>query len=311
MLFGLLMLPVLAWLYWRGLRPPAEAVVLHPDTALLKSAQRGRSVWGFIPPILYFLALAVGLFALARPTFPVFQADPKAAIVLAVDISRSMQATDVAPSRFEAARAALRTFLHELPEGARVALVTFSRNATTVVPLTTDRHKLLDAVDLLELDFGTAIGDAILESMTALPSLQERKEAKNPRDLANIILLTDGRSVAGIDPLAAAAKANEEQIRINTIGIGRITDGPVPGLPQQYALAAQFDEPTLRSIAQQTEGQYFYVTSLGSLRAAYRNLTKDMNWKVRRDEATGMFALGAALFLMLSMALSQWRRRVL
>lgn len=311
MLFALLLLPLLVWQYWRGIRPPSESVVIHPDFALLKLAQGRRSVWGFVPPLLYLLALGVGIVALARPTVPVLQADPKAALVLAVDISLSMRATDVSPSRFEAARAALRTFLHELPEGARVALVTFSRNAATVVPLTTDRNKLLEAVNLLDLDFGTAIGDAILESVSALPTLEQRKSAADPRNLATIILLTDGRSVAGIDPVSAAVIAKEKKIRINTIGIGRITDGPVPGLPQQYASAAQFDEPTLRSIAKETDGQYFYVTSLSSLRSAYRDLTKDMNWKVRRDEATSLFALAAAGLLMLSLSVSQLRRQVL
>ncbi len=311
MLLGLLILPFMVWQYRRGMRPPAEAVVYHPDVALLTMAKGRRVGWGYVPPLLYLLAAAVAIVALARPSIPILQGDPRSAIVLAVDISRSMQATDVLPSRFEAARAALRTFLRELPDGARVALVTFSRNATTVVPLTTNRRKLLEAVDLLELDFGTAIGDAILESITALPPLAQQKSSSDPRNLRTVILLTDGRSVAGIDPITAADQAKAQKIRINTIGIGRITDGPVPGLPQQYALAAQFDEPTLRAIAKETDGQYFYVTSISSLKSAYRDLTKDMNWKVRRDEATGLFTLSAGLLLMLSLIVSQLRRQVM
>ncbi|MCX7782042.1 MAG: VWA domain-containing protein, partial [Meiothermus sp.] len=135
----LLLVPLLIWLYRQSLRPPAESVVLHPDVAILARASRRAQHWRLhLPAGLYMLALVVAIFALARPTLPVLQADPRAAVVLTVDISRSMQATDVQPSRFEAARAALRTFIRELPEGTRVALVTFSRDAQLVVPLTTD-----------------------------------------------------------------------------------------------------------------------------------------------------------------------------
>lgn len=311
-LLGLLVLPLAVWLYIRNLRPPAESVVVHPDVALLTQASRRTAGWKrHIPAGLYFLALALTLVALARPTLPVLLGNPRAGIVLAVDVSRSMQATDVTPNRFEAARTALRTFIRELPEGARVGLVTFSRNAETVVPLTTDRQKLLEAVDFLQLDLGTAIGDAIFESLKALPTLKERSDVADPRSLATIILLTDGRSVAGADPLEAAQMASEQKVRINTIGIGRITDGPVPGLPEQYAMAAQFDEVTLKEIARQTDGEYNYVTSISSLRNAYRDLTRQLTWRTRTEEATAYFSVAAGLLLMLSMVLSQLRRRVL
>ena len=311
-LLGLLIIPLAVWLYRRSLRPPAESVVVYSDVPLLTQAGRRTGNWKrHIPAALYGLALLLGLVALARPTLPVLLGDPRAGIVLAVDVSRSMQATDVTPNRFEAARSALRTFISELPEGARVGLVTFSRNAELVVPLTTDRQKLVEAVDYLQLDLGTAIGDAIFESLKALPELKERSDVKDPRSLATIILLTDGRSVAGSDPLEAAQVANEQKVRIHTIGIGRITDGPVPGLPEQYAMAAQFDEATLKDIARTTDGQYAYVTSISSLRAAYRDLTRQLQWRVRNEEATAYLSVGAGLLLMLSMVLSQLRRRVL
>lgn len=311
-LLGLLIVPLAVWLYRRSLRPPAESVVVHSDVPLLMQAARRSGNWKrHIPAGLYGLALVLALIALARPSLPVLLGDPRAGIVLAVDVSRSMQATDVSPNRFEAARAALRTFIQELPEGARVGLVSFSRNAETVVPLTTDRQKLVEAVDFLQLDLGTAIGDAIFESLKALPTLEERSDVADPRSLATIILLTDGRSVAGSDPLEAASVANEQKVRINTIGIGRITDGPVPGLPEAYAMAAQFDEATLKEIARTTGGEYAYVTSISSLRAAYRDLTRQVQWRVRREEATAYLTVAAGLLLMLSMVFSQLRRRVM
>ncbi len=307
----LLLIPFFIWFYLRALRPPAESVVLHPDVALLARASRRAQNWRqHLPAGLYLLGLVAAVMALARPTLPVLQADPRAAVVLAVDISRSMQATDVQPSRFEAARAALRTFIRELPEGMRVALVTFSRDSQLVVPLTTDRARLLEAVDFLDLNLGTAIGDAILESITALPPLSERAEAPDPKSLATIILLTDGRSLAGVDPVEAAQEAARLQIRVHAIGIGRTSEGPVPGLPEQYALAAQFDEEALKEIARVGDGEYFFVDSASKLKEAYRNLTRQMMWRIRRDEATAYLALLAGMFLILSLGVAQLRRRV-
>jgi len=305
------LVPLLVWLYFRGLRPPAEAVVLHPDLALLRQAAGKTRRWQqHLSAGFYLLALLAALLALSRPTLPVWQADPRAAVVLTVDISRSMQATDVQPSRFEAAREALRAFIRELPAGIRVALVTFSRDAHLVVPLTTDRGRLLEAVDFLQLNLGTAIGDAILESIAALPPLSERSDVPDPKRLATIILLTDGRSLAGVDPVEATQEASRQQIRVHAIGIGRTTSGPVPGLPEQYALAAHFDEETLKEIARIGDGQYYSVDSAAKLKEAYRNLSRQMVWRVRQDEVSAVFALLSALALLLSLGIAQFRRRV-
>ncbi|RDI95504.1 VWA domain-containing protein [Meiothermus sp. QL-1] len=306
----LLLVPLLVWLYWQALRRPGGAAVLLPDGARLVRALPKGYLRPHLPALLYLLALVLALLALARPSLPVPQTDPRAAVVLAVDVSLSMRATDVAPSRFEAARAALRTFLRELPPGLRVALVAFARDAHLVVPLTTDRARLLEAVDRLELNLGTAIGDAILESIAALPPLSERQDVQDPRSLATIILLTDGRSLAGVDPLEAAQEAARQQIRIHAIGVGRVTEGPVPGLPEVYALAAQFDEATLREIARVGQGAYFFIDSASQLRETYRSLARQMVWRVRQEEVGGLLALLAGLSLAGSLALAWLRRRV-
>lgn len=310
-LFLLTLLPLLVWLHRRSLQARAEAAVLHPDLTLLaKAAKQGR-VLRHWPAALYLLALALGIVALARPTLPVPEADPRAGIVLTLDISRSMQATDILPSRFEAARSAIRQFIRDMPSGARVGLVTFSRNATLIVPLTTNKARLREAVDALTLDLGTAIGEGILESMTALPPLEERIGAADPKSLATIILLTDGRNMGGADPFEAAALANQQMIRIHTIGAGSTTEGPVPGLPEAYQFAAYFDEETLKTIAAETDGQYLFVNSASKLQAAYAKLSKQLVWKVRQDEVSSGFAFAAALLLMGSLLLSETRRRVL
>lgn len=308
----LALLPLLGWLYRRGLGSRAEAVVFYPDLLLLSQAgKQSRGYWRHLPALLYGLALLLGIVALARPTLPVPEADPRAGIILALDISRSMQATDILPSRFEAARSAIHQFIRDIPQGARVGLVTFSRSATLVVPLTTNKARLREAVDALQLDLGTAIGEGILESMAALPPLDERKDVQDPKSLATIILLTDGRNMGGADPFEAAALANDQQIRIHTIGAGSATEGPVPGLPEAYQFAAHFDEETLKAIAAATGGQYVFVNSASKIREAYKNLGKQLVWKVRQDEVSAEFALGAGLLLMASLLFSEGRRRVL
>jgi Ca-activated chloride channel family protein len=308
----LLLLPVLGWLYWRGRKPRAESVVVFPGLGALRQAKPAGSDLGLhLPALLYGLALLLGIIALARPSMTVPEGDPRAGIVLTIDVSRSMMATDIQPSRFEAARAALRAFLKEMPQGARVGLVIFSRFPTTVVPLTTNRQRLFDAVDIIELGLGTAIGEAILEGLRNFPPLDERQDVQDPKSLATIVLLTDGRSLGGTDPLEAAQQANKEKVRIHTIGVGKLTDGPIPGLPEMYQNASQFDEPTLKAIASATGGEYVFVDSAQKLKNTFQNLSRSVTWTTRKDEVTAMPAFSAGVLLGASLLLSAMRRKVM
>ena len=304
----LLSAPLLVGLYRRGLKPKAESVVLHPDAVLLRRVKQKPS--RYLAAGVYLLALLLGIVALARPNLLIPEADPKATIILALDISRSMMATDITPSRFEAAKAALKHFIADLPEGANVGLVTFARNASLNVPPTRDHAKLTEAVDFLGMEPGTAIGDAINESLSALPGLEERASESDPSRLATVILLSDGRSLQGEDPQIAAGKAKEQKVRIHTIGIGKIANGPVPGLPDYLQWAAVFDEKALRDVAKVTDGEYFFVDSASELKTVYAQLSRALVWKYRRDEASALFALAAAALLLLSISLSQVGRRV-
>jgi len=307
----LLLVPLLVFWYRRSLIPPAASAVLHPDLATLaRASEKRRDFAHHLPAVLFLLALILGIVALARPIIPIPHADPRTTIVLPLDVSRSMRATDVLPSRFEAAREALKVFIRELPQGARIGLVTFSRAATEVVAPTTNRQRLLDSVELIGLEFGTAIGEGILTSLQALPPLEQRKDAKDPSELATIILLTDGRSISGIDPLEAARIAAEQKVRIHTIGVGRVTEGPVPGLESVYQWAAYFDEDVLKQIAAITGGKYFFVNSAGKLRETYQQLSQSFVWKVKQDEVSSIVTLGAGIFLLGSLILSQLRRQV-
>lgn len=309
----LLALPLLVWLYRRAMRPPSKSVALHPDVALLARAAARRRRWtAHVAAAFYLAACGLALAAMARPTIPVPRVDERAGIMLAIDLSRSMAANDIAPSRFEAARRALKTFVRALPAGARVGVVAFSSYATTVVPLTADHQRVLDAVDLLTLGRSTAIGDGIMKAIQDLPPLVERqKGGADPAKLATIVLLSDGRNRTGVDPLAAAAEAKNQHIVIDTVGVGTDQPGAFNRGYNQFGYAGQFDERTMRAIASETGGTYVFVSSAGKLNNVYRRLGKTVAWSWHKQEASGLVALAAAAALVFSMLLGQSRRRVL
>jgi Ca-activated chloride channel homolog len=313
LLLLLILLPLAVFFYRKRIEAPAKAAVLHPNLAVLfRAKQSVRHSPMYVPAILYTLALAAGIFAVARPALSIPQADPRAGIVLTLDVSRSMMATDIRPNRFNAAREALTAFVEGLPEGTRVGLVTFARYATTVVPLTDDHDSVIRAVNYLQMDFGTAIGSGIEESLRVLPTLEEREESgDDPQRLATMVLLSDGRSVIGADPLEVTEEAVKQKVTVHTIGVGSITDGPVPGLPPRYQYAARFDEETLRAIADRTGGEYRFVDSAAELKRTYEQISRSLVFSTRFDEVSAGAAVLSALFLMSSLALSQWRRQVI
>jgi Ca-activated chloride channel family protein len=310
-LWLLLLLPLVVWVYRRNLKHPGEAAVVHPRLSLLQQAHTEKR-WRSLPTWLYLGALLLGIVALARPNFPVPEADPRATIMLSLDVSRSMQATDVQPNRFEAAKEALKTFVRELPDGARVGLVTFARYAQLVVAPTDEHTRVIEGVDLLQMDFGTAIGDGLMEALEALPSLEEREAAgEDPSKLATVILLSDGRNFNGTDPLEAALEAAKQRVRVHTVGVGWVKEGPIPGLPERSQYYARFDEETLRAIAEKAGGRYVFVDSAEELREAYRDLSKTITWFFKKEEASAVPAFGAGILLGLSLLISGYRRLVL
>jgi Ca-activated chloride channel homolog len=308
----LLAAPLLVWWYRRGRRPPARAVSYHPDLALLARAVpagRGRAR-RHLPAALYLAALLLAVVALARPTLPVPEAHPQAGIVLALDVSISMQATDVSPSRIAAAVVALEGFVRELPPGTRVGLVTFAGYATLAVPLTDDHDRVLQAVRTPQLGRGTVIGDALLASVGAFAPLEERRASgEDPRSLATVVLLSDGANRGGTPPLVALDEVIAQQVTVHTIGVGSAASGGGDGFGA-FGGAMRFDETTLRTIAERSGGRFAFVDSAEELGDVYRDLSRAVAWRVRRDEATAVAALAAAVLLATSMGLAGLLRRV-
>ncbi len=306
----LVIVPFLLWWYWRDQKLPAESVVFHPDLEFLKSIStptfsRNRD----IPAILYLLALGLGIFALARPTAALPVPDNKTTIMLAIDVSLSMRADDIKPSRFEAAQDAARIFIKQLPAGTKIGLVSFSGYAAVNVEPTADHSAVLDAIDQLSLGRGTAIGAGLQLATQALPERGENAKIVRGQRLppAAIVLLTDGRNNRPPEPLEIAAEVRNKDVKVYTVGLG--TDAGSIDF-QGGGMMVGFDPEILKNIADTTGGKYFEARSSGELQSIYQGLGRSIGWSTKPGEITGIFAALAGLMLLSSIAWSERSRRI-
>ena len=317
-----------------------EALVLLIFTPLLAVAMmlrpKPRQIPGFkmpaasrlqryLPPALYTAALVVAVLAAARPTALITLPSQQRTIILAIDVSLSMRASDVLPSRLAAAQAAAREFIKEQPGDVRLGIVSFAGTAAVIQQPTHDRDELLAAIDRLQLDRHTAIGSGIIVSLAALypkdgidvetfGTRTQPRAAKpvlpgsNPN--AAIILLTDGRRTIGPDPVQAARMAAERGVRVYTVGFGNSQGGPVA--VEGYSIYMMFDEATLKAIAEATAAEYFHATSGAELKKIYDSLTAKFVLQREQTEITAFFAAAAAALLLAAAGLSlAWFGRIL
>jgi Ca-activated chloride channel homolog len=315
----LLMLPLLVWLYWRGINEPkSQAAVYHPDLALLREAARRGRVWSqHLPALVYGLAVTLALVAIARPTAPLPVLDNKTTVMLALDVSRSMDADDIPPTRLVAAQSAAKIFIKQLPGDMKVGLVSFAGEANLEVAPTNDHQQVLEAIENLQLDLGTAIGAGLEEAVNALPGRGLFEAPKDPKAIANlppasIVLLSDGRNNRPqIDPLEAAERAKQLGVKVYTVGLGT-DNGYLPSRENGIGgFVVGFDAETLKAIARITGGEYFEAKSAGQLDSVYRNLSRSIGWSFKPDEVTGIMAALAAVVALLAIFWSQWQRKVI
>ncbi|MGH2374258.1 MAG: VWA domain-containing protein [bacterium] len=310
MLWALAALPLLVWAYMRVLGRQARRAILIPNLELLAQAAAQHSRWRrHVPAGLFLLALAAMLVGLARPVAPLPVPAPEGVVVLSIDVSRSMLAEDLPPNRMEAAKLAAREFVHALPRGFRIGLVTFSSYATTVVPPTPEKAKILDAIDLLSTEFATAIGDGLLEAIWNLPGRVRPLSpgappppTSGPLPPAIVVLLSDGQSNRGTLPLEAARIAKDLQVKVYAVGIGT-PEGTFLSIGGR-SIWVRLDEETLRGMAETTGGAYYRTTNIGELRRVYRQLGREIGWERRPTEVTSVAAGVGLLFLVAAVTLS-------
>ncbi len=270
-----------------------------------------------LPAALALAALAALLVALARPQTSHARPRSHATVVLAIDVSGSMSATDVRPTRLEAAKAAARRFIDQLPKGFRVGVVSFSTTAQVATPATTDRTLVDAAIDSLGANGGTAIGDALVQSVR-LGRAALRTGAGNAADPGgrrafSILLLSDGANTSGVTPSDGAARAKKAHAPVYTIALGTPhgTVRRVDEFGYVRTIPVPPDPATLRRVAEQTSGRFFQAPTEKELKAVYDQLSSRVGFIRERRELTYAFAAAAAVLLLAGGTLSAlWFNRI-
>jgi Ca-activated chloride channel homolog len=255
-----------------------------------------------LPPLLTLLALAALVIAVARPHVEVQVPKERATVMLATDVSGSMQATDVQPDRLTAAREAAKRFSERLPKEFRLGLVSFNQQSQLLVPPVTDRDLVRQALDGLSAGGGTAMGDALENSLSTLRELaktQKQQGRRNPP--AVVVLLSDGKNTGGSDPLEVARQAKKLGVPINTVALG--TDAGIVELtdPEGFlrTIPVPPDRDALRQIARTTDGRFFEAKDAGKLDQVYQRIGSRIGHTTEKRELTAAFA-GAGLGLLVA-----------
>ena len=310
-LFLLATLPLWVWFYLWLLRR-RKVSVTWSSVQLIRRAQNQSSRWRrHVPPILMALALVCALLALARPMARITLPSDHMTLILTMDVSRSMLAQDVPPSRIEAAQAAARDFIRELPANIRVGLVTFAGNAQVAQHVTDRREDLLAAIDRFQLQRATATGSGLLLALkTLLP-----QASFEPGDAASaapklpgsytggaIVLLSDGRRTNGPDPVEVAQWAARHGVRVYTVAFGT-PDGFIPGY-EGYSFFTRVDEEALKAVAEVTAGDFFRAASAQDLRQVYGHLTQQFSLETRESEISVLCAAAAVLLTLAAWGLA-------
>ncbi|MGI8608741.1 MAG: VWA domain-containing protein [Candidatus Dormibacteria bacterium] len=306
LLFGLVAVALLAVLYILAQRRRKKFTLRFTDVALLESVvgrRPGRR--RHVPPLLFLLGAAGLVVAIAQPVFNLEIARNDSSVMLIVDTSGSMDATDVQPTRLEAARTAAHSLINQLPSNARVGLVSFASSPVLQAPLTDNRETVATALDNLQAGGATDTGDALQLAVQQLTSGTRTKGAG--RTPALIVLLTDGVTNRGPDPLQAAAQAKAAGIAVDTIGIGtRNSAVQVHGQD-----IGGVDEAALGAIATGTGGKYFFAEGAGQLSQIYAALGTEFGYRPFRFDATVPLVILGAVVLLVGASLSLWWFRIL
>ena len=306
-LAALLAIPALAVVFALARRRRRRYAVRFPATAVFARVAGKQPNWRrVVPPALLAAAAAACAVALAKPQATVAVPVEKASVVLVTDESGSMAATDVDPSRLQAAQSAARAFLGKVPDSLLVGLVGFSSQTNTVVEPTLDRDDVKAALASLRADGGTATGDAL---GAALDRLAARRGKDGKRAPAAVILLSDGARTAGSDPLAAAQRAEQLGIPVSTVALGT-AEGTVVA-PSGEAIPVPPDPDTLRRISSITGGTFTAADDAGALEGVYKKLGSKVGVKHVKREISSSFAAAGLVLLLAGLGTGlRWRARL-
>jgi Ca-activated chloride channel homolog len=308
-LFGLLAIPALVAIYIAMQRRRQQYALRYASVSLVAQAVgSGPGIKRHIPAVLYLLALAAMIIALARPQATIPTPSSTGTVILSIDVSGSMFAEDVEPNRMEATKEAAREFVEKQPDGVKIGVVSFSDFGALVAPPAEGRKQALDAISRLRPQRGTNIGAGLAVALDAIYEEQADGEAvvtgeptptPAPGQVietppASIVLVSDGQSNTGADPLELAQEAADAGIKIYAVGIGT-PEGTVLQI-QGRNVFTRLDEETLKGMAELTGGTYFNAQDENDLREIYDDLSRERVLEDKETEVTFAFA-GAALAL--------------
>lgn len=312
-LLGLLALPLAGLWYLRVQRDRRTAAEAFAAPQLLDSVAPSRpGARRHAPMLVFALALAALIVGAARPQTTVAVPVERASIMLVTDISGSMQATDIAPSRLVAARQAAQRFVDGVPGQVNVGVMTFNQVPRVLQSPTRDRAAIRSALDRMSPSGGTATGTAIQAAVRVLGTAGGTGSTRPP---AAIVLLSDGASTRGVDPVAAARAAGQLHIPVYTVALG--TPGgtitvPRPGGSGTQTRPVPPDPASLAQIATASGGQSYTAADATRLSAVYDRLGSQLGRKKERRELTAGFAGGALVLVLAGAALSlRWLGRLI
>jgi Ca-activated chloride channel family protein len=312
LLLLLLLVPLLIGLYIRMQLRRGRIAANLGSLGFMQGAEGGRLGWRrHIPQAIFLVGLTIMMVALARPQTVVSLPRREGTVILAFDVSGSMAAEDMQPTRMEAAKAAARDFVQRQPTSVQIGVVAFSDGGIAVQAPTNDQEAILASIERLTPQRGTSIGHGILASLNEI-AVSAGEDVGSPTDPtpmptptpvprgtympAVIVLLTDGENTQSPDPLAAAQAAADRGVRIYTIGIGSTT-----GITLQvngFTVVTQLDEAMLQQISQLTDGAYFKAESEEDLHNIYDKLEPQLVTRPEKTEVTSIFA-GVSILMLL------------
>ena len=311
-LLGLVVVPLLVAVYALRERRRGSFAARFGNPALLPNViDRAPGRLRYLPLAILLVALAAMVVGVARPHATVSVPREEATIILAIDVSRSMKATDVQPTRLAAARLAARAFLRKIPEKFRVGVVSFASRATVAIPPTEDRELVGAALDALRPGEGTAIGDAVVLSARLGRNQRASDGSLPPRA---VLLISDGAPDGGnTSPEVAAHQARMAGVPVYTVVLGTpngVVEEEVTGGLRRI-IRVPPNPAILQMLARDTRGQFFTATNDEGLRTVYEELGSKLGHRKESREVTDFFAGGSAMLLFAGGALSAlWFRRV-
>jgi Ca-activated chloride channel family protein len=311
-LLALLVIPLIVAFYYVRARHQTQFASRWGSPALLPNViDRAPGKLRYLPLAILLVALAAMIVGVARPHAVVSVPREEATVVLAIDISRSMKADDVEPTRLEAAKTAAKTFLEKVPKKFRVGVVSFGSRANAALPPTEDRALARASLDSLKPGEGTAIGDAIAMS-AQLGRDQVTEDGTRPPKA--VLLISDGAPDGGTtQPADAARKAKSLGVPVYTVLVGTdqgVVEEELPG-GLRTRIQVPPDPDVLRRVAELSGGEFFTATDDDGLKKVYEDLGSRLGHRDKSREVTDVFAGGSAALILTGGLLSVlWFRRV-